>query len=78
MKDSDRKSAEAFIDRWTNDPSFARQLGADPENALRNCGIEPEEELVDVLKDVDPEMSVEGLKKRISKWWLLWHGGWQS
>ena len=68
--------AEVFVDRWTNDPSFPRQLGTDPENTLRSCGIEPEEELVNALKDVDPETSVEELQKRISKWWLLWGGGW--
>ena len=68
--------AEIFVDRWTNDPSFPNQLRVDPESALKSCGIEPEEELVNVLTNIDPETSVEELQKCISKWWLLWSGGW--
>ncbi len=72
----ERKATDVFMDRWTNDPSFPHQLKADPETALRSCGIEPEEEAVQTLRDIDPGTSIEELKKRISKWWLLWHGGW--
>ena len=68
--------AEVLLDRWTNDPSFTHQLKTDTEAALKSCGIEPEEEIIDALKDLDPGESVEELQKRVSKWWLLWHGGW--
>ena len=44
--------AEIFIDRWTNDPSFPHQLGADPESALKSCGIEPEDELINALRSM--------------------------
>ena len=68
--------AEVLLDRWTNDPSFAQQLKTNTEAALKSCGIEPEEEIINALKDLDPGESVEELQKRVSKWWLLWGGGW--
>ncbi len=71
-----RNPAEVFIDRWTNDPSFAHQLKTNPISALKGCGIDHDDEAVQFLRDVGPETSVEELQTRISKWWLVWHGGW--
>ncbi len=64
------------MDRWTNDPSFAHQLKNSPESALVSCGIDPEDDAIQSLRDVGPGTSIEELQTRISKWWLVWHGGW--
>jgi len=37
------------------DPEFAEKLLANPEEALRSIGIEPTEEMVDALRDVDAD-----------------------
>ena len=62
-----KKSVDAFMDRWMNDPSFVNQLKADPKSALRSCGIEPWDHLVESLKNVDAGTPVEELQQRVSK-----------
>ena len=66
-----KKEVDAFMDRWMNDPSFARRLKADPKAALTSCGIQPSEELIKSLEGVDATTPVEELQKRISKVRLL-------
>ena len=63
----EKNAASVFMDRWMNDPAFPRQLRADPAATLRSCGIEPEEQLVRSLKDVDSRTPAEELQKRVSK-----------
>jgi hypothetical protein len=62
-----KKAVDTFMDRWINDPSFARQLKADPKAALTSCRIEPWDHLVNSLEDVDKNTPAEELRKRISK-----------
>jgi hypothetical protein len=62
-----KKAVDAFMDRWMNDPSFVNQLKADPKSALRSCGIEPWDHLVESLKNVDTGTPIEELQQRVSK-----------
>jgi hypothetical protein len=62
-----KKTVDTFMDKWLNDPSFARQLKADPKAALKTCGMEPSDQLVNSFKDVDKNTPAEELRKRISK-----------
>lgn len=62
-----KKQVDNFMDRWLNDPAFAGRLKADPKAALRSCGIEPWDHLVESLKDMDSSTPAEELQKRVSK-----------
>ena len=60
-----KKAVDAFMNRWTNDPSFIHQLKADPKAALKSCGIEPWDQVVESLKDLDLSIPLAELKKTV-------------
>ncbi len=62
-----KKAVDAFMDRWTNDPSFIHQLKADPKAALKSCGMEPLDQVVESLKDLDLSIPLAELKKQVFK-----------
>ena len=41
------------VGKAASDPEFAEELLANPEDALRSIGIEPTEEMIAALRDVD-------------------------
>jgi hypothetical protein len=62
-----KKAVDAFMDRWMNDPSFINHLKTDPKSALKSCGIEPWDHLVESLSNVDAGTPIEELQQRVSK-----------
>jgi hypothetical protein len=50
---------ETLVGRALSDYSFAESLLADPEKVLQENGIEPTDEIIEALNDID----VEGLQK---------------
>ncbi len=62
-----KTEVDSLIDRWLNDPSFARQLKDNPSSALRSCGLEPGRDLVESLRNVDSSTPIEELQRRVSK-----------
>ncbi len=62
-----KEQVDAFMDRWLNDPLFARQLRTDPKAALTSCGIQPSADLVDALKGVQSSTPAEELRRRVSR-----------
>lgn len=46
------------------DPAFARRLREDPAGALRDIGIEPDDEVLAALEEVDIE-SIEALAEAL-------------
>ena len=61
-----REEIDTLMDRWMNDPAFVKKLRANPRAALKSCGIEASDDLVQSLKDVDLN-SAEELQARLSK-----------
>jgi len=45
---------QSLVNRITTDPAFAKALSENPEQALRDAGVEPTSEMVDALKGLDP------------------------
>jgi hypothetical protein len=70
MKDGrqiDTGTLENLIDRWMNDPLFKEQFQSDPQAALRSCGIEATDEIINAMKTAGSNASVESLRDRIVK-----------
>lgn len=55
MKPEKSQSSEFahLVGKAAFDPAFAQQLGEDPASALRQIGIEPTEEVLQALQEVD-------------------------
>ena len=69
------ENLEVFVDRLAADSTFRNAFREDPGEALSTVGIDiPEEALTD-LGDLSITSDQE-LEERVSKWWLVWHGGW--
>jgi hypothetical protein len=43
-----------LVNKAITDPAFARALSENPEQTLRDAGVEPTPEMVDALKGLDP------------------------
>lgn len=50
---------QTLVGRALSDDSFAQSLLENPESVLRENGIEPTDEMIDALNDID----IEGLRK---------------
>jgi hypothetical protein len=45
---------QSLVNRITTDPAFATALSENPEQTLRDAGVEPTPEIIDALKGLDP------------------------
>jgi hypothetical protein len=50
---------QSLVGRALSDDTFAEALLADPEGILRANGVEPTDEIIDALNDID----IEGLRQ---------------
>jgi hypothetical protein len=55
------------MDRFTNDPAFREALRNDPEAAIRDSGIELNEQEMATIRKMDWEIPDEQLHERVSK-----------
>ena len=62
-----RPVLEKLIDMWTNEPAFRLALRRDPDAALREAGLELDEEEMAALRKTDWSLSDEALELRLSK-----------
>ena len=62
MSDDRTEGIESIIGKAAFDDAFAEALKEDPEAALRGIGIEPTDEMLEALGEIDPE-SLEKLAK---------------
>jgi hypothetical protein len=63
---SQRALAEV-MDRFTNDPTFRQAMKDDPESAVRDSGIELNEQEMAAIQKMNWEIPDEQLKERVSK-----------
>jgi hypothetical protein len=57
------------MDRFTNDPAFREALRNDPEAAIRDSGIELNEQEMATIRKMDWEIPDEQLHERVSKFY---------
>ena len=62
-----REAIEQLLDRWTNEPAFREQMRADPEGAVRESGVELDEDEWAALRSADWDLTDEELAERASK-----------
>ena len=43
--------------RFITEPDFRKQLRDDPETALRSVGIEPSEDILSILQDLEQDLA---------------------
>lgn len=62
-----RENIGKLVDRWINEPSFREELRGNSEEAVRNSGVELEEDEWAALKGFDWSLSDEELQQRANK-----------
>ncbi len=63
-------SEQAFqeiMDRWEQDPAFRTSLKQDPVGTVEAAGIEVDDDVRGFLQQIEPDMSDEELRQRVSK-----------
>lgn len=46
---------QTILGKAISDPAFCDRLAASPEATLREAGVEPTQEMIDALKELDPD-----------------------
>lgn len=58
---------ETLVDKWTNEPAFRDALQRDPESAVREAGVQLNDDEIAALRSTDWSQSDEALQARMSK-----------
>ena len=60
---------EQLMDRWTSDAGLRTRLQSDPEAAIRETGIELDNEDWEALRSARFDLSDSALSERVNKGW---------
>ena len=62
-----KPALETLMDKWTNEPAFRDALRRDPEGAVREAGVQLNDDEMAALRSTDWSQSDESLQARMSK-----------
>lgn len=62
-----KSALEQLVDKWTNEPAFRDALRRDPDNAVREAGVDLNDDEMAALRSTDWRLSDDALQARISR-----------